>query len=343
MTSLEGQELPMPQEQNSQQLPYGASQPQQAGRNLSQQELEAAQHLIDHSLSNHSADTSQIAVTQRPEGGQRCTNCGTTKTPLWRRAPDGKTICNACGLYYKARNQMRPVDMRRGGPAPDRSSATPPTGLQGQVTFVAADPQQAGTCPGGGRCNGTGGNDSCNGCPAYNNRISKTATLRGNGAANAPGPEVVVACHNCRTTITPLWRRDKDGHPICNACGLYYKLHHNDRPVDMKKDDIQRRKRIMQIDQPAQAAPPVPSVPLAPQPSNGHAHPPHHNSTHPVAPIPIPVDFTDFTSSKRKRAADEGEDPAAKAAKKEQLRRELDHMMNLYIAKERELAALDEG
>ena len=30
---------------------------------------------------------------------------------------------------------------------------------------------------------------------------------------------------------------------MCNACGLYAKLHHQDRPVAMRKDVVQTRKR----------------------------------------------------------------------------------------------------
>lgn len=50
-------------------------------------------------------------------------------------------------------------------------------------------------------------------------------------------------CTNCRTTTTSLWRRNSHGEPVCNACGLYYKLHGVNRPQAMKKDSIQTRKR----------------------------------------------------------------------------------------------------
>ena len=34
-----------------------------------------------------------------------------------------------------------------------------------------------------------------------------------------------TVCANCKTTHTTLWRRNHNGEPVCNACGLYYKLH----------------------------------------------------------------------------------------------------------------------
>ena len=52
-----------------------------------------------------------------------------------------------------------------------------------------------------------------------------------------------LSCANCNTNTTTLWRRNDKGEPVCNACGLYFKLHKVDRPIAMKKDGIQTRKR----------------------------------------------------------------------------------------------------
>ncbi|KAI8371046.1 hypothetical protein BD560DRAFT_395918 [Blakeslea trispora] len=155
-----------------------------------------------------------------------CANCGTTTTPLWRRGPNGETICNACGLYLKARNTLRPPTLKRAVHKKTNATQVSNSQTEGAKTNDCG----GGTCPGGGQCNGTGGSTSCAGCPAFNqHQVNRQALI----------------CANCRTTTTPLWRRDEQGNTICNACGLYYKLHNVHRPVSMKRSVIKRRKRII--------------------------------------------------------------------------------------------------
>lgn len=136
----------------------------------------------------------------------------------------------------------------------------PPAGDTPPETPVASadppPPPSAGTCPGHGLCNGTGGSSECRGCPTFNNVMP--APEDADPPAPAPEPAApekpatdekpaieALRCTNCQTTTTPLWRRDEDGNNICNACGLYHKLHGTHRPIGMRKTVIKRRKRLL--------------------------------------------------------------------------------------------------
>ncbi|KAG7660879.1 GLN3 [[Candida] subhashii] len=65
---------------------------------------------------------------------------------------------------------------------------------------------------------------------------STASTPSGVAAAQKP-----TECFNCKTLKTPLWRKDAEGNTLCNACGLFLKLHGTTRPLSLKTDVIKKR------------------------------------------------------------------------------------------------------
>ncbi|XP_055539727.1 box A-binding factor-like isoform X2 [Wyeomyia smithii] len=83
----------------------------------------------------------------------------------------------------------------------------------------------------------------CNACGLYHKMNGMNRPLVKQPRRLSSARRVGLQCSNCDTKNTSLWRRNQVGEPVCNACGLYYKLHNVNRPLTMKKDNIQSRKR----------------------------------------------------------------------------------------------------
>ncbi|KAM4762287.1 transcription factor GATA-5 isoform 1-T2 [Cyanocitta cristata] len=82
----------------------------------------------------------------------------------------------------------------------------------------------------------------CNACGLYHKMNGINRPLKPQKRLSS-SRRAGLCCTNCHTTNTTLWRRNTEGEPVCNACGLYMKLHGVPRPLAMKKESIQTRKR----------------------------------------------------------------------------------------------------
>ncbi|CAO3624490.1 unnamed protein product [Cunninghamella blakesleeana] len=169
------------------------------------------------------------AKSTRPPRHMECVNCKVTKTPLWRRTPDRKqTLCNACGLYYKQYNTHRPLQVRHKAQPSTTSTINtihrshPYANDRPSSSSLQQQQQQQITSP----------------LISEHDHDQQQQQI-----SSSSSSQEIIKCVNCQQTQTPLWRKNERGESVCNACGLYSRLHHRDRPAKMRKTTIQRRRR----------------------------------------------------------------------------------------------------
>ncbi|KAJ1736306.1 GATA type transcriptional activator of nitrogen-regulated proteins [Coemansia biformis] len=165
---------------------------------------------------------------RRNDGSISCMNCKTTTTPLWRRDPQtGAHLCNRCGLYLKTYNVMHPLTRTKRRASSAASTARKPdSGGAPEMDDVEQMPRPA----------------NCH--PPQLQQLGEGARQRRVTPKQQICQGITPCCFNCGAETTPLWRRDPEDNIICNACGLYYKLHSKARPVSMRQAVIRRRNRV---------------------------------------------------------------------------------------------------
>ncbi|KNZ47056.1 hypothetical protein VP01_670g4 [Puccinia sorghi] len=83
-------------------------------------------------LSNNNKHLGNLTSTSKSDPSHagtaiQCTNCNATATPMWRKAPDGSLLCNACALYFKCHKRPRSANSSKTSVARPQGLTTSPS------------------------------------------------------------------------------------------------------------------------------------------------------------------------------------------------------------------------
>ncbi|KAK9352851.1 hypothetical protein V1523DRAFT_397081 [Lipomyces doorenjongii] len=122
------------------------------------------------------------------------------------------------------------------------SSATASTTASNGTSVTSTGSTSATSPNSGDSLQGNGGSNGNTNGTRQVNAVSPSGTVDPKNPNIQPNGQPTT-CTNCHTQTTPLWRRDPEGQPLCNACGLFLKLHGVVRPLSLKTDVIKKRNR----------------------------------------------------------------------------------------------------
>ncbi|KAJ7060374.1 hypothetical protein C8F01DRAFT_959573, partial [Mycena amicta] len=84
----------------------------------------------------------------------------------------------------------------------------------------------------------------CNACGLYaqqRHQDRPQALIDSDAADVDEAPVDGPTCTHCGTHRTSVWRRNKKGELVCNACGCYERLNGRPRPLELRTNRIKPR------------------------------------------------------------------------------------------------------
>ncbi len=142
----------------------------------------------------------QTYAAETASSAQKCMTCGAVLTPsVWRRDGGATALCDSCANYSKM-NGIRGVSHHQSSSGSRRESSGSSRRVSSSVRELKVT----------------------NFRPLLKPLLIRVITIISVQSANRRSG---LCCANCSTTTTTLWRRNNQGEPVCNACGLYFKLH----------------------------------------------------------------------------------------------------------------------